>query len=288
MPSHRSHRRRRAAAAPAAPPGLVLLLAFALALAAAPAGAQGVLLELRPRPGDTLQLRLDQEVAMVATQRVRGADSTVAMGRKLTVFSRSIATRADARGATIVAVTDSMLVADDGGRPTRVAAPSQRASLHVAPDGTTRVLDDGGVLSAEATAMVSQMPATLPKHPVEPGASWSHTAEVPLPGQPAGAPTGKLTATFRLDSLSRYGDVAFVSMRGTLEQPREGVKRGGLHYASTGSVVGAFQVDRRRGWLTGVRATITTRTAVTKPGSDAEPMTVRTKVTQWLRAVDKD
>ena len=276
------HRRRRAAARLAAPLGLVALLA------AAPAEAQGVLLELRPRPGDTLHLRLDQEVSMVATQRVRGADSTVTMARTLSVFSRSIATKADARGATIVAITDSILVADDGGRPTRVGAPSQRASLHVAPDGTTRVLDDGGVLSAEASAMVSQMPATLPKHAVEQGASWSHVAAVPLPGQPAGAPTGKLTATFRLDSLSRYGDVAFVSMRGTLEQPREGVKRGGLHYASTGSVVGAFQVDRRRGWLTGVRATITTRTAVTKPGSDAQPMTVRTKVTQWLRAVDKD
>ena len=276
---------RRARALPAA------LLLAASGVIAAPAGAQGVLLELRPRAGDTLRLRLDQELEMVATQKVGGTDSSVTMGRKLTVFSRSIAQKADALGATVVAVTDSMLVADPAGRTRRVGVPGARASLHIAPDGTTRVLDDGGVLTPEAAALVAQMPATLPGRPVKPGATWSHTAAVPLPGQPEGAATGTLTATFRLDSLSRYGDVAHISMRGTLEQPKGGVSRGGRHYASSGTVVGVFQVDRRRGWLTSVRATITTRSSVTRPGTDAPPMVVRTRVTQWLRAlaaVDKD
>jgi hypothetical protein len=217
---------------------------------------------------------------------VRGADSAMTMGRTFTVFSRSIVEKADARGATVTAATDSVLVADDGQPARRVGVPGSRASLHIAPDGTTRVLDDGGVLSPEASAFVAQMPATLPGRPVERGATWSHTAAVPLPGQPEGAAPGKLSATFRLDSLSRYGDVAFISMKGTLEQPKGGVMRGGVHYASTGTVVGAFQVDRRRGWLTSVRATITTRSSVTRPGADSTPMIVRTRVTQWLRVLD--
>ena len=222
---------------------------------------------------------------MVATRKVRGADSTVTMSRHTIVFSRSVALKNDATGAIVLAITDSMIVREDDGRSVH-AGLGARATLHVAPDGGTRVLDDGGMLSRETVALVAQMPATLPRHPVMPGASWAQTTAMPIPGQSAAQATGRLTATFRLDSLSRWGDVAYVSMRGTLERPKGGKTRGGALYESAGSVVAAFQVDRRRGWLTAVRATITTRSAVTPQGPGAAPVHVDTRVTQWLQVLD--
>jgi hypothetical protein len=268
---------------------------LAAVLAAAPLGgaalaAQGVRLELRPRAGDTLRLRLDQEMETVATRRVRGADSVVAMQqRRVTVFSRSIAQRADANGTMVLAVTDSMFVTQADGRVVRTGFADAGTALHVGPDGATRVLDGGALLTPESAALLAQMPAMLPARPVPLGATWTHAAAAPIPGAPAGAPAGRLVATFRLDSLGRYGDVAHVSMRGTLEPPPGGVTRNGLRHESSGTVVGAFQVDRRRGWLTAVRATITTTSTVTAGGG--EPVRIRTRVTQTLRvlgAVDKD
>jgi hypothetical protein len=269
---------------------LAVTLAVALLAPYAPATAQGVLLELRPHTGDTVRIRLDQDVEVVATRKVDGRDSVVTMRRHLTVHSRSIVKHTDARGATVTAVTDSMLVREDDGGTVRAGFASATAQLLISPDGTTRVLSDGGLMTPEASALVSQMPATLPGRKVVPGATWSQATAVPLPGQADGPPAGRLTATFRLDSLSRYGDLAFVSMRGTLERPRGGVKlpKGG-RYESAGTVTGSFQLDRRRGWLTDVRATITTKSVVTQGQTGSEPVHVSTRVTQWLRAgpVDK-
>ena len=270
---------------------LAVALVAALLAPLAPAAAQGVLLELRPHTGDTVRIQLDQDVEVVATRKVGGRDSVVTMRRHLTVHSHSIVMRTDARGATVAAVTDSMLVREDDGGSVRAGFGGASASLLIAPNGTTRVLDDGGLMTPEASALVAQMPATLPGRTVVPGATWSQSTAVPLPGQSDGPPTGRLTATFRLDSLGRYGDLAFVSMRGTLERPRGGVKlpKGG-RYESAGTVTGSFQLDRRRGWLTDVRATITMKSVVTQAQTGSEPVHVRTRVTQWLRAaapVDK-
>jgi hypothetical protein len=178
-----------------------------------------------------------------------------------------------------------MLVREGDGRTVH-SGLGARATLHVAPDGGTRVLDDGGMLSRETVALVSQMPGTLPRRAVMPGSSWTQTTAMPIPGQSAAQATGRLVATFRLDSLSRWGDVAYVSLRGTLERPKGGKTRGGALYESAGSMVGSFQVDRRRGWLVAVRATITTRSSVTPQGPGAAPVHVDTRVTQWLQALD--
>ncbi|HEU4631330.1 MAG TPA: hypothetical protein VFS08_16380 [Gemmatimonadaceae bacterium] len=277
-------------AAPGARPGRAIAVALAALLApAAPAAAQGVLLELRPHVGDTVRVRLDQDVEVVATRKVDGRDSTVTMRRHLTVHSRSIVQQTDPGGATVLAVTDSMLVREDDGRSVRAGFGSAHARLRIAPDGTVRVLDDGGLMSPEASALVAQMPATLPGKAVVPGTTWSQAAPVPLPGQPDGPPAGRLSATFRLDSLGHYGDLAYVSMHGTLERPRGGVRLPkGARYESAGTVTGSFQLDRRRGWLIDVRATITMNSVVTQAQTGSEPVHVRTHVTQWLRAAPVD
>lgn len=265
--------------------GRAATAAALLALAAPAVAAQGVRLELRPHVGDTVSLRMDQTVETVATQRVRGADSTVSMQRAVTVYSRSVPLRVDRAGTTVLAISDSMTVTDERGRTARLGLGGARASLHVAPDGATKVVDNAGMLSSDAASLVGQMPATLPDGPVQVGATWTHATTVPIPGA-GDAGAGRLRVTFRLDSLSRYGDVAYVSLVGTVARPR-GEAGGGRTYESDGTVTGALQVDRRRGWLTSMRMTITTKAALTRaPGEP--PVHVRTKITQWLRVlVDK-
>ena len=49
------------------------LSALTLAAAAPAAGAQAVLLQVKPRLGDTLRMQLDQKVEMSGTSKVRGA-----------------------------------------------------------------------------------------------------------------------------------------------------------------------------------------------------------------------
>lgn len=261
------------------------LLGVALLLAALPvtASAQGVKLELRPHAGDTLHLRMQQKVEVVATSRVKGRDSTVSMKRDVTLLSRSAVERADATGATVVALADSLIVEEHGGRHARPLG--SRVAMRLAPDGTTRVLDDGGgALGRDAVALLAQMPATLPDRPIAVGERWTRSAPMPIPGQPEGAGAGTLTTTFRLDSLSRYGDVAYVSLNGTLERPDGGVLLpAGVRYESSGTITGHLQLDRRRGWLTALRASIAVRSVLTAEG--AAPVHVSTRIVQTLNAL---
>lgn len=228
-------------------------------------------------------MKLQQRVEVVATSRVKERDSTVTMRRSTTLSSRSVVQATDASGATIVALADSMTVVEGGRRHSREIGA--RVVMHLAPDGTTRVIDDGGALVGDAAAMVRQMPATLPDHPIAVGTSWSHTAVMPIPGQPEGAGAGAVTTTFRLDSLSRYGDVAYISLRGRLARPEGGVMLpNGVRFESSGSMVGTVQVDRRRGWLTALRATIHVESVLTASGM--APVRVRTRVEQTMNTAD--
>jgi hypothetical protein len=129
----------------------------------------------------------------------------------------------------------------------------------------------------------------LPRAPVAVGESWTRTMELPGGGAAPGrvGRGGGLVAIFRLDSLTRNGELAHISLRGTLA--RDGAPDEfphGLSFAMTGAVVGTMVVDRRRGWMTDARTTLTVRSTVApRPGTGARPMKVRMKVTQWLRAL---
>ena len=88
---------------------------------------------------------------------------------------------------------------------------------------------------------------------------------------------------FRLDSLDRSANVAFVSMRGEIlpDAGNQGVEL-------SGDVTGAMQVDRRRGGMTDSRFTVVVRSLVTPPSaSGLAPMRFVTRVTQRLRTMDK-
>jgi hypothetical protein len=88
---------------------------------------------------------------------------------------------------------------------------------------------------------------------------------------------------FRLDSLDRSRDLAFVSMRGTIVPD---VDNYGIFMS--GEVTGAMQLDRQRGWMTDSRFTVLMRSLVTPPPtSGLSPMRFVTRVTQRLRTMDK-
>jgi hypothetical protein len=247
--------------------------------------------------GDTLRMRLDQQVEMTGTMQVPSGDTTVTRVNVTRVVAHSVVEGRDSAGTTMLAVTDSVFVADgasatpagDGPHESPLRAlEGRRVQLRVAPDGATRVVGGDDALGPELSALFAQMPATLPRGAVAVGDTWVRTMAIPSSAAQPGAPSaGSLTATFRLDSTSRHGEVAHISMRGALTRSgasRELPKGGQL--SMTGSVGGTLALDRRRGWLTDSRTTLTVHSVVTPPsGSAAKPMHVRMKVTQWLRAM---
>jgi hypothetical protein len=130
---------------------------------------------------------------------------------------------------------------------------------------------------------MSAMPGLFPRRAVNVGDQW--TREMPLPsGGPLGTRgSGHVNAVFRLDSLDRGGNMAYVSMRGEIlpDPSSQGVDL-------SGSVRGAMQVDRGRGWMTDSRFTVMIRSLVTPPPSSGlAPMRFVTRVTQRLRTMDK-
>ena len=91
--------------------------------------------------------------------------------------------------------------------------------------------------------------------------------------------TGLVRATFQLDSLGKNGDVAFISMRGTLSHDALDGRTSELE----GWLAGRMQLDRRLAWITDTSAVIDVESTV-RPASGGQQMRVRTKITQVLRA----
>lgn len=270
--------------------GWSLALAF---LFAADARAQRLQLELRPRAGDTLRMRLDQ-VTEMSTGR-RGSRSTDGGAKPvvttLEMYSRAIVESSTAASTVILAVTDSVSVrsTNEQGRSMAAATERQLAGrtlrLRVAPDGTVGVADRAGNIPREVSELVAVMPASFPREPVAIGDSW--VREMPIAsnaslGMLAG---GVVRASFRLDSVSRGGDLAYVSMRGTLEQ----VPSIAAAAATLGGFVnGILVVNRRRGWLSESRFLVDMSTTVLAKGiANAAPMQFRMRITQHMRVVDK-
>jgi hypothetical protein len=165
------------------------------------------------------------------------------------------------------------------------ALEGQQLVLQLASDGSVEWARDarGAVISRDVADAMSAMPAVFPRTAVKVGDQW--TRELPLPpGGPFGAQgSGKAKAVFRLDSLNHAGTVAFVSLRGEIIPMRanDGVEM-------NGTISGAMQLDRSRGWMTDSRLLIVLKSMVTPPAATGlAPMRFLTKVTQRLRTMDK-
>ncbi|HVF38785.1 MAG TPA: hypothetical protein VM939_02720 [Gemmatimonadaceae bacterium] len=271
---------------------------FIVASVAQPLRAQPILLQIKPRIGDTLSVRLNQQVEMTGTptgcvpaDSSRRRNTTTAprlrpcsegprhMTTKMEVFSRAIIKRSSPEGTFVLAVTDSIRTASGAQAkttpPSRINAPNHVVELRIATDGGAEVVD--AAATEELRTIFGQMPATLSRKPVSPGERWMREMRIPLSAEPGG--TGLVRTNFQLDSLGRDGDVAYISMRGTLYHDH----KDGSGSEMSGQLIGSMQFDRRLAWITDMRVTITTESTV-KRGSGSEPMHVRTRVTQLLKA----
>jgi hypothetical protein len=266
----------------------LLCLTFALVLAS-PVGAQKVLLQVRPRVGDTLHMRLDQEVQQSGTTREGQADTTMQVLSRLRVLSRSVVERSDPTATTVLSITDSVTVSTtgfsaDAFEQARRSLQGQRMRMRVAADGAVAVLDGPDGASGELRGVLEQMPATLPREPIAVGAHWLRTMNLPLSGESAEKGAGVLRTTFHFDSLSRDQMLAYLSMRGVIAHAPDRDEHDGLRYDMSGTVIGSIVVDRRRGWMTSSRSVMTVHSVVRPPaGSAAQPMHFRMTVTQDLR-----
>jgi hypothetical protein len=266
------------------------LMCLALGATAAFAQPQPVSLRIEPPVGETMRMRLDQRVEMSGTTRMPAGDSTATVITTLLVISRTFVERRDRDASILLTSTDSVAASSTGADSLTVALEARRAMqgkrvrLRIAPDGATEVVagDAGG--SAELNALFAQMPATLPNTPVAVGQRWSRVMMAPL-GTAGGKEGGKLQATFRLDSLSRNGERAYVSLHGILSRPPS-AKDGWATLTLSGSMTGGLVIDRHRGWINDARMSYVVRSVVTpNSGGTADAMRFHMKVTQWVRSV---
>jgi hypothetical protein len=270
-------------------PPVLRWTAVLLALLAPESGAQRVVLELRPRLGDTLRMRLDQTTEMSGA---RGGSQGKMSVTTMRMFSRAIVENTSPLAATILAVTDSVTVTSNDERSAPMAAETQRQlqgkqmRLRMSPDGTVGV-DQQANVSREVTDLVSIMPASFPKGSVAVGDTWLREMPIP-PSASMGVPLGGLVkAAFKLDSLSGDGAVAYLSMRGTMHPLAEAVAVSDPS-ALVGSVNGTMIVDRKRGWLSESRFLVEMRATIVAAGAlRSAPMQFRIKISQHMKVVDR-
>ena len=271
-------------------PGVVAMLMVPVGQSQAQAPTGPVLLQVRPGAGDTIKVRLDQTVEMIGPP---GSDGKSAVESGTLVLLATLAVESvDGEGATIVSVTDSVRVnsppnSASGAVLAWAASAANRAvRFRVAPNGSAYVPSGRGRAMPSA-ALASHMPATLPSRAIAPGATWTSVLQVPLASSvdPKGSAT--LVATFTFDSLSRSGELAFLSLRGRLMKAdsEATAPSAGRSVETSGTVLGQVLLDRRRGWITDARTTFSLLSLVTHADASKPPIRVRMTISQWLRAM---
>jgi hypothetical protein len=267
-------------------------LAVGFALFAHAALGQPVQLQIRPHIGDTLRMHLSQTVEMTGTTRGTRADSIRSMTTSIEVFTRAIAKQWTSNGTLMQTITDS--VAMTPASPAALADLRRRAMqakkvwLRVSTDGAMELVDDGDP-NSELRHLFGEMPAVLSRNRVSVGEKWTREMQIPLSSEPGAV--GSVRATFQLDSLGKNGDIAYISMRGTMSRINTpNAAPAGPGYGTTGQLAGTIQIDRRLGWITDSKSSIIVRSTIAAPQSrkgepERSPMQVRTKITQWIRAM---
>lgn len=275
----------------------LLQVAVAALLLAVPSivRAQPFLLQIKPRVGDTVSVKLDQRIEMSGApmdcmdgERKSGREMPrhqpcSAASRQMTtvteVYSKAIVTGKSRDGVLVLAVTDSIRSATGSGSVVgparRIRSRNESIALRVAPDGGAEVVDSNA--SADLRELFGQMPAMLSKKPVAVGGKWKSEMRIPIAGE-TGA-MGLVRATFQLDSLGRNGDIAYISMRGTLTHDH----RDGSDSELDGTMTCSMQLDRRLSWITSTHAEINA-TSIFRPATGGGPMRVRTHIIQSLKA----
>lgn len=262
----------------------------AAAQAPATGAREGITLRLHPRVGDTLYTRLEQLTEVTNQLRPTTGPPSRATTTSVTVSARTIVQASRASTTTVLTVVDSANVQTSDPRGTWMAEQAKNALmgqqfvLKLAEDGSVESAHDarGMKLPRDVAEAMAAMPAVFPHRAVMVGDRWKREMPLPAGGPLGGRGAAHVMAEFRLDSLGRGGELAYLSMRGDIVP--EGASVGKL----TGTVSGAMQVDRLRGWMTDSRFSLMIRSTVTPPAaSNMAPMHFVTRVTQRLRTMDK-
>jgi hypothetical protein len=279
--------------------GLRLLAALLVgappALAQSDAAARAVLLRIAPRAGDVINTRVEQSVDIVVNARSEGADASLTS--RITVATllllRNFVQSSDGSGTTLVVSIDSVAISGTNVKlptePERRALQGKQMRTRITGQGSMSVLDAPSELPSEVQTVLSNMPAQLPSHPVSLGQTWKQSAMIPIGDQPGGGGTGTLHATYRLDSLSRDGRLAHVSMKGTLVRDTAAASdaRPAIRVDGTGSVSGALVFDRARGWITDSWTVIVLRSTRSFLGARANRSEhYQIRLTQRMRSKD--
>jgi hypothetical protein len=250
-----------------------------------------VLLEVRPRAGDTVNVRVEHSVEMTGTRRIADADSTLRVASSMLMLARTIVESAEKDASVVVMRTDSIALESSDDHAPAMKDDAQRAlgratsRLRILPDGTAESLD--GAMGPDGASLLAVMPATLPRKPVKVGDRWTQT--MPMPSAAGRSAGGEVRASFRFDSLTANGRFAWVSMRGTLK--RDDASSGAAADkpgSMSGTLSGGLKLDRRRGWVVDSHTSMTVRSVVATPDSSASPLRVTVKIVQRMRAVEKD
>jgi hypothetical protein len=259
------------------------------------AQAQGVRLQIKPKVGDTLRLRIEQEVEITGQGKVRDVDTTLTMRSSMVMLSRSIVVQSDEQGAIVRSITDSVTL-NVGAADPRAASLSDQARralqgkelrVRFSREGSAVVIEADPDIPRDLQSVFSQLPATFPRHQVSVGSTWKQ--RIPIPDAVQGQIAGTLDAVLRLDSLTRRGRQAHISMRGTFNRDSTAsLIPGAGRLAMTGTVTGFMILDRVRGWVTDASTEMLV-SSHTEPaaGSTVAPVKMRLRLVRRQRTMDK-
>lgn len=278
-------------------------------------GSRGepVRLIVRPRVGDTLRLSMEQTIEIngrKASETARQGAGMLENGRgtratrepeygprrattrvtKLHLYAHSLVEASDLASTTLLATTDSMAMwagtANQSGKLARMPLPpdGRQVRVKVTPDGAMRV-NDAPPGAMELGATLSAMPGMLPAHPVAVGDRWERDLILPSLAVSGFRADGIVHASFRLDSLTKGGRDAWISMTGTLE--RDGAARdlpAGTRVITAGTLSGTLVVDRQRAWIVDARTVMDVQSEVAPgPAGAAAPMLLDMRIEQRVR-----
>ena len=234
-------------------------------------------------------MRLDQQMEISSK---RSEKAPASFTTTTVTYSRAVIESGVASATTILAITDSMFVST-GDQSAKGPAPmsqkqmqGQRVRMHIAPDGSLSMPSENGASKATSRT-ASLIPATFPPQPVSVGDKWTRQAPLPAGTSQLGAAVvGWVEATFRLDSLTRAGDLAWISVRGKLMPDPSGSKVEGVATVDDGTVEGYMVLDRDRGWLTESKVSIVAHSSLRQPfGVAGQPMSFEIRLAQSLRTI---
>jgi hypothetical protein len=253
----------------------VVSLLVACGLTAAPAAGQRVTLRIAPPEGDTLRMQLEQRF------EVQSGEPAAVMSGAMRIWTHAVVLRRSHGFTELLSVTDSVRV-----YPATTALRPLRDAQRALQGRVVRLrVDDGGGMSLRNGSGVAfgggaEMPPMLPSHPVAVGESWKRDMRVPRSATRSSS--ADVQTTFRLDSLTSHGSMAYVSFQGAVSHDHSQDAPGTVG-RTVGMLQGSMQVDRRLAWVTDSRMVVSVVSDVRPPGKPATH--ARMRITQSLRAL---